>query len=121
MREFKVAWSPPALQDYFDLVDYVAADAPLTALSVSDRIERSAQSLRRFPQRGRRLPELVDDPDVALMFEGIELRELIVKPWRLIYWIDGDRVTLAALIDSRMDGTAWMERQLPTLLKLVNK
>ena len=121
MREFTVAWSPSALHDYFDLVDYVAADAPLTALSVSDRIERSAQSLRRFPQRGRRLPELVDDPDVALMFEGVELRELIVKPWRLIYWIDGDRVTLAALIDSRMDGTAWMERQLPALLKLVNK
>lgn len=121
MREFTVAWSPSALQDYFDLVDYVAAEAPLTALSVSDRIERSAQSLRRFPQRGRRLPELVDDANVALMFEGVELRELIVKPWRLIYWIDGDRVTLVALIDSRMDGTTWMERQVPALLELVNK
>ena len=121
MREYKVAWSPPALQDYAELIDYVAADAPLTALRVSERIDRSAQSLYRFPQRGRRLPELVEDPDVALMFEGIELRELIVKPWRLIYWIDGDRVTLVALIDSRMDGTAWMERQLPALLKLVNK
>ena len=108
MREFKVAWSPPALQDYFDLMDYVAADAPLAALRVSERIERSAQSLRRFPQRGRRLPELVGDADVALMFEGVELRELLVNPWRLIYWIDRDRVTLVALIDGRMDGPAWM-------------
>lgn len=121
MREFRVAWSPPALQDYLELVDYVAADAPLTALRVSERIERSAQSLRRFPQRGRRLPELAGDAELAMAFEGIELREVVLKPWRLIYWIDGDRVTVVALIDSRMDGAAWMERQLPVLLKLVNK
>jgi plasmid stabilization system protein ParE len=121
VREYRVVWSPPAQEDVFDLLDYISADAPLNAMRVSERIDKSALSLRHFPHRGRRLPELTGDTRVARAFHGVEMRELLIKPWRLIYWIRPDRITIVALLDGRMDGVAWMDRHLPRLLKSIDK
>jgi hypothetical protein len=43
---------------------------------------------------------------------GLEIRELIVRPWRLTYVIEGHAVRIAAVVDSRRDMVAWLERHL---------
>lgn len=51
----RVVWSEAALDDMDDLTAYIAADNPMAALRVVDRIEESAKRLGEMPigRRGR--------------------------------------------------------------------
>jgi toxin ParE1/3/4 len=53
-----------------------------------DEARSAARSLRRFPRRGRAVPE-IDDPAV---------RELFVKQYRLIYEVLPGRVVILAFL-----------------------
>jgi len=70
---------------------------------VSPRIDVTARSLRRFPRRGRRVPKLAGHQ------ADFEIRESVVAPWRLIYRIEGERVTIIGVVDSRMDMHEWLD------------
>lgn len=58
--------------------------------------EKSADSLRQFPQRGRLVPEY-QDPKVG---------ELFVGSYRLIYEHNDDTVTIIAFVHGARDLTA---------------
>ena len=45
----------------------------------------------------------------------IEIRELVIRPWRLVYVIAGQQVRIVALVDSRRDMVAWLERHIVRL------
>ncbi len=60
------------------------------------KLERRAETLRRFSNRGRIIPEL-RAVDVLLY------RELIERPWRIVYRYDERRVYITAVIDARRD------------------
>ena len=91
-----VIWAEPAATDLEELVAFIAAEAPDNARKVLDRIAERASTLDRAPRRGRVLPELR-----AL---GIsDFRELIIKPYRLIYRITERQVIVLALLDGRRD------------------
>jgi addiction module RelE/StbE family toxin len=91
---YRVDWAEIARQDLFSIIDYLHernADAAAAALA---KLERRASSLRRTPARGRIVPE----------FSRIQLRdyrELIVRPYRLLYRIAGRRVLVLGVFDSR--------------------
>ena len=53
---------------------------------------------------------LSDPPGLAT--SDLDVHELIVKPWRLTYVIEGRHVRIAAVVDSRRDMVAWLERHL---------
>jgi plasmid stabilization system protein ParE len=110
---FRVAWDPAASADLIEIVSFIAAETPLTARRVAARLAAAAASLRRHPRRGRRVPELsalVDPTTLAAL--GLEIREVVVRPWRLTYVIEGHAVRIAAVVDSRRDVVAWLERHL---------
>jgi addiction module RelE/StbE family toxin len=93
---FCVDWAPPARADAEAIVDYIAQARPGTAASILDRILQAAASLRAMPLRGRTVPELAE--------VGInDYRELIVRPWRVVYKIEGEKVRIVAVVDSRRD------------------
>lgn len=51
----RVFWAEKALDDFDDLVAYIADDDPMTALRVLDRIEAAVEALAEMPtgRRGR--------------------------------------------------------------------
>jgi len=102
----RVRWTETARQDLDAIIDYIAADSVENALSVLERIEERARSLELAPERGRVVPEL-------RAVDVYQYRELIERPWRILYRIDPDRVVVLAVLDGRRDlGSLLLERLL---------
>ena len=95
-RSFRVQWAEAAVRDLEELISYIAADSPLNAEGILDKLEKRAQTLESTPVRGRVVPELAH-------FGIRNWRELIVKPYRIIYRIDEDTVNVLAVLDGRRD------------------
>ncbi len=95
-RSFRVQWAEAAVRDLEELMSYIAADSPLNAERILDKLEKRAQTLESTPVRGRVVPELAH-------FGIRNWRELIVKPFRIIYRIDEDTVNVLAVLEGRRD------------------
>jgi addiction module RelE/StbE family toxin len=95
-RRFRVQWAEVAVRDLEEVVAFIARDSQTNAERVLERIERSSSTLESTPERGRVVHELTR--------LGVRSwRELVVKPYRLIYRTEGDTVTVLALFDGRRD------------------
>ena len=96
MADRAVVWTETAKRDLAGIVDFIAADDPDAAIGVLDRLEARAAALKTQAIRGRIVPELRE--------AGIlEHRELIVKPWRILYLIEAEAVHVTAVLDARRD------------------
>lgn len=96
MAERNVVWSAAAAADLEAIIDFISRDSTEEALRVLDRLQRRAQRLTAPSLRGRIVPELRD--------EGIAIyRELIARPGRIIYRLDGESVLVLAVLDGRRD------------------
>lgn len=94
MKRYAVAWAITARDDLEEIAAYIAEDSPLNALKVVERIEDRAQALTMLPTRGRIVPEL--------QWHGVvTFHELIERPWRLVYRIDGATVYVVGVLDGR--------------------
>ncbi len=83
----KVAWTEEAQSHLDAIYRYIAADAPLYAQRVVDKITRHSEQLGAHPHSGRVVPE----------YHDATLRELIVFPYRLIYRLRADRLDVIAV------------------------
>jgi len=93
-KKFEVLWASIAENDLTSIIEYIACDSPLNALTVLKKIKDRAANLYHSPNRGRIIPELRE--------HGIyQYREIIVPPWRLLYRISEDKVYVLAVLDSR--------------------
>ncbi|MCZ7584427.1 MAG: type II toxin-antitoxin system RelE/ParE family toxin [Deltaproteobacteria bacterium] len=95
-RTYRVLWVPGATQDLVDIGSYIALDSPANAMNVIKRIQQRASTLTTMPARGRILAE-------GKFLGETRWRELIVRPYRIIYAIDDDSVKVLAIIDSRRE------------------
>ena len=68
-------WSPRAISDVESIRDYIALDSPRYAELVVRRVIAAVEQLTAFPDSGRTVPEL----------NRPEIRELIVRPYRVVY------------------------------------
>ena len=78
------------------IVEYIDPEAPLAAQRLFDGIVEKSRTLLSLPYRGRVVPELS-------RFEITTYREIILRPFRLLYRIDGHRVLVVAFFDGRRD------------------
>ena len=91
-----MVWTQAAAGDLEAIVTYLAVDAPMAARQVLGRLRKRAETLTATPERGRVVPELSR--------LGIRtFRELSVRPYRLLYRIEADRVIVLAVHDGRRD------------------
>jgi toxin ParE1/3/4 len=88
---YRVVWSPRALDDIDSIASYIARDSTVHASAVVTKIIRTARTLRRFPFTGR----------IVLEFDDENLRERFVYSYRIIYRVQGNVVTVAAVIHGR--------------------
>ncbi len=96
MSDHAVYWTPTALQDLASILSHIAAENPAAAVAIIDSLEARARSLGTLTPRGRTVPELREI--------GVhQYRELIERPWRLVYTVEAERVALVAVLDARRD------------------
>ena len=103
---FEVMVTEDALRDLEEIRDYITEhDAAANADYVLDRIEEAVESLSTFPERGSHPKELL-----AL---GIrEYRQMLFKPYRVIYRVIGQRVYIYLVTDGRRDMQTLLARRL---------
>ena len=77
----KVAWTFEAVDDLKTIADYIAKDSAFYATAFVQEIREASRTLKDFSERGRIVPEL-SNPNI---------RELIVKNYRLVNVIEGLR------------------------------
>jgi plasmid stabilization system protein ParE len=96
-RTYTVEWAEPALLDAEDIVDYLVTEGgPRAAEALVEKIQAKTAHLEKLADRGRTVPEL--------RREGIHnYRELILKPYRMVYRISGKAVVIVAFVDGRRD------------------
>jgi toxin ParE1/3/4 len=94
LMEYSVAVTQTAEDDLDDIISYIANDNAQIALKILDKLQKAINSLKYFPERGRRVPELLDKN-----IKGY--RELIETPWRIIYKIENNDVSVITVIDGR--------------------
>ncbi|MYH14414.1 MAG: type II toxin-antitoxin system RelE/ParE family toxin [Gammaproteobacteria bacterium] len=95
MTDHEVRWTDAARDDLRSIVDYVAEDSPVAAVRCLNRVESLCQGLATQPGRGRVVPELGA--------VGISIyRELIERPWRIVYRQD-KLAHVPAVLDARRD------------------
>ncbi len=85
----RLIWSPCALDDLNDILEYIAKESPKYAAMVGRRMFARTDRLPENPKQGRRVPE----------YDGeMEYREVFVHRWRLIYELSDERVTIITVI-----------------------
>ncbi len=106
MPRFEVLLTRDAESDLEEIFDYIAElDSPRAASHVLDRVEKAIASLGTFPARGSFPRELL-----AL---GIrDYRQVLFKPYRVIYRTVGTRVYIYLIVDGRRDMQTLLARRL---------
>lgn len=92
----KVRWSPEAQQRLREITAFIAKDSPQAALKESIRLVERSMQLAVPPLLGHRMREYPND----------DVRELLERPYRLIYLVESDGIVIIAVMHYR--------QQLPT-------
>ena len=94
MTKYKVQIPSSAVNDIQEIVDYIAEDNATIAVEILDRLESRVNSLKEYPERGRVVPELLNQ-------NIMEYHEMIETPWRIIYKVVESNVFILTVIDGR--------------------
>jgi toxin ParE1/3/4 len=100
-RHRRVVWTEAASAALDEAIAYVAKDSPGNARDLLERLLSAAQSLSNLSERGAPVPE-INTPHI---------RQLLPEPYRLIYQVEGDRVTILTVLHQRRDVDRWSRRQ----------
>ena len=96
-KERRVEWSPIALADLEDILEFVARrESPERAMDLYAGMARRMAALATHPLRGRVVPELK-------RIGVTTYRELVVPPYRIFFRIDGPVVGIVGVLDGRRD------------------
>lgn len=86
-----IIWTPRARADLKAIYEHIAKDAPLNAKAVTQALVNKAQHSLQQPQIGKKVAELNDD----------NLREVSLYSWRILYYIQQDKVYVLTLVHKR--------------------
>lgn len=89
----EIIWSYEAAADLKALAEYIGKDSAFYSAAFVQEIVDVSRSLGRFAERGRIVPEL----------SSPEVRELLVREYRLIYSIEKSRLVILGLIHGKRD------------------
>jgi toxin ParE1/3/4 len=102
---FRVFLTDDASRDLEKVYDYIKShDAPGKADCVLDQIEKAFGGLSEKSERGVYPKEL---PAVGLR----EYREIVFKPYRIIYRVMDENVYIMVIADGRCDMQALLQRR----------
>ena len=102
-RRRRVRWSLSADNALDEAIAFVFKESPSTAKRLLEEVLTAASSLSTLSDRGSHVSE-VDDPNV---------RQLLCKPYRVIYRVDEEEVVILALLHQRQDVGSWRRKRQP--------
>jgi toxin ParE1/3/4 len=73
--DFKIVWTLRSREDLRDIATFIAKDNPAAALKLGDLIFTRVDTLEKFPELGRVVPERNQS----------NIREIVVKNYRIVY------------------------------------
>ena len=85
----KVTWSQQALRRLLEIDEYIAQYNPAAAQRMVDLLVARGDALSHFANRGRRFRERPD----------LELRELVVRGYRIVYRLTATTVEIATVFE----------------------
>ena len=88
---YQVEWSPRAIEDVEAIALYISADSTAYAAAVVKKILNTTRTLSQFPFADRIVPEFGDE----------NIREKFAYSYRIIYRIEGETITIAAVIHGK--------------------
>ena len=88
---FSVKWSEEALEDIESIATYIEKDSLTYAKSVVSKFFEKAEIIQQFPESGRIVPE----------FDDVNVREIFVYSYRLIYKIDEQAILFVAVVHGK--------------------
>jgi toxin ParE1/3/4 len=95
VADFDVVVTKEAEADLDEIADFIERhDSAESADYVCRRVKETILNLESSPQRGRIVPEL---KEVGLFL----YREVLFKPYRILYFISGRRVYVHCIFDGR--------------------
>ena len=89
----QVIWTEPALEDLRDIISFVAKDSPSYAAKLGARLVEAPRRLTKMPKSGGTVRE----------FNLDHIREISVRPYRLIYVIRADVCYVVAVVHGARD------------------
>lgn len=89
--EYRVTWSPEALEDLESIAAYIERDSSFYAQSVVSKILSVSRNIKEFPLIGRVVPELDDE----------KIRERFVYSYRLVYQMKQQHILIVAVIHGK--------------------
>jgi toxin ParE1/3/4 len=94
---YRVIWTESAVRDFEAILSYMTTHGGLlNARRLNEKLDRAISALDTSPARCRTVSELRS--------EGlITYRELIVRPYRIMFRIYGNEVVLLSVFDGRRD------------------
>ena len=84
----KVQWTENAIGHLVNIYEYIAINSPTYGRRMVDRITRRSEQIAEQPHSGRKVPE----------YDADDIRELIEKPYRIIYRIKPNQIDVVAVI-----------------------
>lgn len=87
----RVYWTDRAKARLRLIHDYIAHDAPLVAPQVVERLIDRSRQIGAAPYTGRQVPE----------YQREDLREVLERPYRIIYCILSDRIDIITVMHYR--------------------
>ena len=83
-------WSRRAQTDLQEITDFIAQDDEGAARRWTDRLMEAAERAALMPRSGRMVPE----------FSREEIREVLLKPYRIVYRVQERRITVLTVFES---------------------
>ena len=87
----QVRWSPEAVEDIESIAEYISRDSAYYARATVSKIIDFSQSVVKFPQMGRIVPE----------FKDKNIRERLVYSYRLVYKVERTCILIVAVIHDK--------------------
>ncbi len=89
----KICWSESSVEDLRAIKEYISRDSEYYAIQFTDKIISSVEHLSLLPKMGRKVPEADDD----------NIREIILRPYRIIYQLQENMVNIVTILHSARD------------------
>jgi len=84
----RIVWADPAWVDLESAAEYISRDSPYYAAAFVQEVKAAVESLSELADRGQIVPE----------FRDPTIRELLVRPYRVVYQVLPDELRIVAVV-----------------------
>lgn len=86
----KVIWTKESIINLNQIEDFISEDNPIAAVNLVDKLIEMTEKLKRFPNKGRIVPEL----------SLSQIREIIYKNYRVVYMLKKNSIEILTVFES---------------------